>query len=101
LASWKRCGSAGGKGVLRVTGEAINTYLAACTVTAAQADGLACVTCGADFLTVATPHVPVGRSHTGSQVFACSHHTTTEVAQTTATSPITLTATTVDAIREV
>jgi hypothetical protein len=40
-------------------------------LTALQADGLACVSCGADYLTVATPHVPVGRSMTGSQVFAC------------------------------
>jgi len=36
-----------------------------------QADGLACVTCGTDYLMVLTPHVPVGRSATGSQVFAC------------------------------
>ncbi|MGQ0773500.1 MAG: hypothetical protein ACT4NY_03630 [Pseudonocardiales bacterium] len=36
-----------------------------------QADGLACVVCGADFLRVRVPHVPVGRSVTGSQVFAC------------------------------
>lgn len=36
-----------------------------------QADGLACVSCGADYLVVQTPHVPVGRSATGSQVFAC------------------------------
>ncbi len=40
-------------------------------LTALQADGLACVTCGSDFLMVAAPHVPVGRSVTGSQVFAC------------------------------
>lgn len=36
-----------------------------------QADGLACVTCGADYLVVPTPQVPVGRSTTGSQVFVC------------------------------
>jgi hypothetical protein len=36
-----------------------------------QADGLACVVCGADYLRVRVPHVPVGRSVTGSQVFAC------------------------------
>ena len=36
-----------------------------------QADGLACVVCGASYLQVATPHVPVGRSETDSQVFAC------------------------------
>ncbi|MGH3565440.1 MAG: hypothetical protein ACRDRH_05310 [Pseudonocardia sp.] len=40
-------------------------------LTTLQADGLACVTCGTDYLTVAAPHVPVGRSVTGSQVFAC------------------------------
>jgi hypothetical protein len=40
-------------------------------LTPAQADGLACVVCGADYLVVRTPHVPVGRSETGSQVFAC------------------------------
>lgn len=41
-------------------------------LTTAQADGLACVTCNADYLTVRTPHVPVDRSHTGSQIFACA-----------------------------
>lgn len=40
-------------------------------LTALQADGLACVACGADYLRVRVPHVPVGRSVTGSQVFAC------------------------------
>jgi len=40
-------------------------------LTALQADGLACVACGADYLCVRIPHVPVGRSVTGSQVFAC------------------------------
>lgn len=40
-------------------------------LTSLQADGLACVACGADFLTVAAPQVPIGRSATGSQVFAC------------------------------
>jgi hypothetical protein len=36
-----------------------------------QADGLACVVCGNNYLRVRTPSVPVGRSHTGSQVFVC------------------------------
>jgi len=36
-----------------------------------QADGLACITCGADYLMVPTPQVPVGRSAPSSQVFAC------------------------------
>ena len=40
-------------------------------LTALQAGGLACVACGAGYLHVRVPHVPVGRSVTGSQVFAC------------------------------
>jgi hypothetical protein len=40
-------------------------------LSASQADGLACVVCGADYLRVHVPHVPVGRPGTGSQVFAC------------------------------
>ncbi len=40
-------------------------------LTARQADGLACVVCGTDYIQVAVPHRPVGRSETGSQVFAC------------------------------
>ncbi|WIY01854.1 hypothetical protein QRX60_48945 [Amycolatopsis mongoliensis] len=40
-------------------------------LTASEADGLACVACGADYLRVRVPHVPVGRSVTDSQVFAC------------------------------
>jgi hypothetical protein len=40
-------------------------------LTALQADGLACITCGTNYLTVAGRHVPVGWSVTGSQVFAC------------------------------
>ncbi|MEV5302712.1 hypothetical protein [Amycolatopsis methanolica] len=49
-----------------MSGEAIITGL-----TVPQGDGLACVVCGADYLRVRVPHVPVGRSVTGSQVFAC------------------------------
>ncbi|MHB9860067.1 hypothetical protein [Streptomyces sp. YIM S03343] len=38
----------------------------------AQADGMACVLCGADFLTTKITSVPVGRSPADeSQVFAC------------------------------
>lgn len=37
----------------------------------AQDDGLACVICARDYLRQPTQRVPVGRSHTGSQVFAC------------------------------
>jgi hypothetical protein len=40
-------------------------------LTNAQADGLACVICGADYLRVRLAHVPAGRSAMGSQVFAC------------------------------
>ena len=39
--------------------------------TPVQADGLACVACGADYRRARVPHVPAGRSVTGSQVFAC------------------------------
>lgn len=78
-----------GNGGLRVSGEAFNAYLAACKVTAAQVDGRACVVCEVNFLTVATPHVPVGHSHTGSQVFACSHHSTADIAQARMTALVT------------
>ncbi|MGH3982129.1 MAG: hypothetical protein ACRDST_05435 [Pseudonocardiaceae bacterium] len=37
----------------------------------AQADGLACVVCARDYLRHPTQRIPVGRSLTGSQVFAC------------------------------
>lgn len=41
-------------------------------LTKLQADGLACVVCGVDYVRTAIPHVPVGRSaETSSQVFAC------------------------------
>ncbi|WP_301124785.1 hypothetical protein [Streptomyces cacaoi] len=43
-------------------------------LTPVQADGLACVVCGEEFLTSRSQHVPVGRSETGSQVFACQEH---------------------------
>lgn len=45
-------------------------------LTPEQADGLACVYpgCGVSYLTGKVPHVPVGRSATGSQVFECSAH---------------------------
>jgi hypothetical protein len=39
---------------------------------AVQANGLACVTCGRNYLHHRVAHQPVGRSHTGSQVFACA-----------------------------
>jgi hypothetical protein len=40
-------------------------------LTPLQADGLACVVRCADYLHVRVRHVLVGRSVTGSQVFAC------------------------------
>ena len=38
----------------------------------ATANGLACVTCGRDLRTRGSVAVPVGRSQTDSQVFACA-----------------------------
>jgi hypothetical protein len=40
-------------------------------LTELQADGLACIVCDTNYMQVAIPHLPVGRSTTGSQVFAC------------------------------
>lgn len=36
-----------------------------------QADGLACVVCGADYIRIGVLQVPVAWSVTGRQVFAC------------------------------
>ena len=52
-------------------------------LTPAQADGLACVVCGRDYLDrtedtafgSAAVRLPVGRSRNGSQVFACTEPT--------------------------
>jgi excisionase family DNA binding protein len=70
-----------GRGAVRISRDAISTYLAACQTAAptsqlsdAQADGRACVICGANFLAVQAASYPVGRSLTGSQVFACTTH---------------------------
>jgi hypothetical protein len=50
---------------------------------AAAADGLACVVCGRDFRLRRSPaRRPVGRSHTGSQVFACVGECTSRAAAT-------------------
>jgi hypothetical protein len=53
-------------------------------LTSAQADGLTCVVCGRDYLNdpERTPHVPVGRSGTGSQIFACTPGCAAQVAET-------------------
>jgi len=40
-------------------------------LTPIQADGVACVVCGCDYLTTRVTSRPVGRSALGSQVFAC------------------------------
>ncbi|MGH3924751.1 MAG: helix-turn-helix domain-containing protein, partial [Pseudonocardiaceae bacterium] len=73
-----------GRGTWRVSGAAVLAYATLCVqaastaavadgmgLSAAQADGLACVVCSADFLAGGASHVPVGRSASGSQVFAC------------------------------
>ena len=41
-------------------------------LTPMQADGLACVVCRINYLVEGRACQPVGRSHTGSQVFACA-----------------------------
>jgi excisionase family DNA binding protein len=71
-----------GKGAVRIPRDALSAYLAACQTTTAptthlsdaQADGLACVICGANFLVDKVTRYPVGRSDAGSQVFACVTH---------------------------
>lgn len=42
-------------------------------VNASQADGLACIVCGAEYLRVAVPHMPAGWSVNGSQGFTCTN----------------------------
>ncbi|HEX5120451.1 MAG TPA: helix-turn-helix domain-containing protein [Pseudonocardiaceae bacterium] len=71
-----------GKGAVRIPGDGLAKYLAECRRAAvtpnglsdAQADGRACVICGADFPAVQAASYPVGRSLAGSQVFACTTH---------------------------
>lgn len=55
----------------RTVRQAVGTGTAIGGLSEAQADGLACVICGANYLRVRLAHVPVGRSATGSRVFAC------------------------------
>jgi excisionase family DNA binding protein len=81
-----------GKGAVRITDVAISTYRAKAAtnrpvpatvwanLSPAQADGLACVRCGCEFLAGGEAQWPVGRSVTGSQVFACASHATTDQA---------------------
>src|SRR3981081_3866371 len=47
----------------------------------AQADGQACVVCGRTFRVRGSVAVPVGRSSTGSQVFACVSDCADEAAE--------------------
>jgi len=78
-----------GRGALRIPGDVLSAYLDRCAQAAArtespaddedglspaQADGLACVVCAADYLEHNTPRRPVGWSQSGSQVFACCEH---------------------------
>ena len=78
-----------GRGALRIPGDVLSAYLDRCAqaatrtespaddedrLTPAQADGLACVVCGVDYLEHNSPRRPVGRSQSGSQVFACCGH---------------------------
>lgn len=88
-----------GRGTLRVPGYALRAFAEECAEAAhdhyvragtdpatdddgepgdglseLQADGMACVVCGLDYRRDGTPHVPVGRSPSGSQVFACTGH---------------------------
>jgi excisionase family DNA binding protein len=76
-----------GKGALRIEGSAINAYLKARRVsglTSAQACGVACVVCQADFVPADAPaSMPVGAG-ARTQLFACAEHSAHEVMQTLA-----------------
>jgi excisionase family DNA binding protein len=75
---------------VRVPGWAVLAYTDACydavtpsvsavkedALTPRQADELACVVCGAEFLSTGVSRRPVGRSVGGSPVFACTQHDT-------------------------
>lgn len=60
-----------GKGALRVTGEAVNTYLTQAGTATTQAGALACVACGTELVMGKVAHALVGTSPTGASVFAC------------------------------
>jgi hypothetical protein len=70
-AELERAATIGLRRVARSAPDAPDTVTVLAGLTEAQADGLACVICGADYLRVRLAHVPVGRSESGSQVFAC------------------------------
>jgi excisionase family DNA binding protein len=106
LLAWLgQCGTAAGPSTTRPIGDHVAAHLPVSTgeitapapaeratamtvldgLTDAQADGLACVVCAVNFLHPGSgSHVPVGRSHTGSQVFACTSHTPAAVREATA-----------------
>jgi excisionase family DNA binding protein len=71
-----------GKGAVRLPGEAVLDYMAACRRAAATSphrsrlvlEGLACVICGADFRAPDSKSYAVGRADNGAQVFACQAH---------------------------
>lgn len=70
-----------GKGAVRISGDAIKEYMAACEQAAmtspqpirAALRGQACVICGANLRTTGGAYV-VGRSNDGSDVYACATH---------------------------
>ncbi|GAA3435924.1 hypothetical protein [Kutzneria kofuensis] len=58
----------------------MNTEKIITGLTPLQADRLACVDCGVNYLRIHAPCVPLGRSATGSQVFVCAaRHQTNEL----------------------
>jgi hypothetical protein len=67
----KRAATIGLRRAARPAPDAPNTDTALAELTEAQSDGLACVICGTDYLRIRLAHVPVSRSLSGSQVFAC------------------------------
>lgn len=69
-----------GKGAVRIPGDAITAYRAACERAAATAPltlpqaETSCVICGLDLNATPVPRYPVGRTNTGVQVYACDSH---------------------------
>lgn len=67
----ERAATIGLRRAARPAPDAPDTDTVLAGLTEAQADGLACVICGTDYLRVRLAHVPVGRSLSGSRVLAC------------------------------
>lgn len=70
-----------GKGAVRIPGDAAAAYIAACERAAATAPRhdiprtpTACVICGLDLDHSPVGRYPVGRTQTGTQVYACESH---------------------------